>query len=317
MLHASLVNIKYIMTTHAFYPIGTPSQKWTDTDRQAWRASTQVKRLYSEEVLPKIEALKTRFNVEQYGALSYDAERFPLYCIKSNNWDVNKPTVLISGGVHGYETSGVQGALLFADQHLENYSQHFNIAIAPCVSPWGYETINRWNPLAIDPNRSFYANSPAEESAALMSLAAELGDVLVHFDLHETTDTDETEFRPALAARDGIDYEEDIIPDGFYTVGDSENPQLEFQAAVINSVAKVTHIAPADSNGQIIGSDVVQEGVIMYPMTKLGLCGSVTTCQFHTTTEVYPDSPKVTDEECNRAQVAAIIGGLEYVIAHR
>lgn len=304
------------MNTQTPYPIGTAGQKWNDNDRQAWRESTQVKRLYSEEVLPKIEALKARFNVEQYGALSYDESRFPLFCIKSNSWNDNKPTVLISGGVHGYETSGVQGALLFADQHLDAYSEHFNIVIAPCVSPWGYETINRWNPLAIDPNRSFYANSPAEESAALQALVTTLGDVLVHFDLHETTDTDETEFRPALAARDGIDYEEDIIPDGFYTVGDTENPQAEFQAAVINSVAKVTHIAPADDKGEIIGSEVVQEGVILYPMKQLGLCGSVTSCLFHTTTEVYPDSPKVTDEECNQAQVAAIIGGLEYVLSH-
>ncbi|WP_194436640.1 M14 family metallopeptidase [Vibrio fluminensis] len=303
------------MNTQETYPIGTPGQKWTEQDRLAWRASTQVKRLYSEEVLPRIEALKARFNVEQYGALSYDSERFPLFSIKSNDWNNGKPTVLISGGVHGYETSGVQGALLFADQHLEAYSKHFNIVIAPCVSPWGYETINRWNPLAIDPNRSFYADSPAEESAALQSLVASIGDVLVHFDLHETTDTDETEFRPALAARDGIEYEEDIIPDGFYTVGDSENPQADFQAAVIASVAKVTHIAPADNKGQIIGSDVVQQGVILYPMIKLGLCGGVSNCQYHTTTEVYPDSPKVTDEECNQAQVAAIIGGLDYVLS--
>lgn len=304
------------MNTQTPYPIGIAGQKWNEHERLAWRESTQVKRLYSEEVLPKIEALKARFNVEQYGALSYDAKRFPLFCIKSNDWNDNKPTVLVSGGVHGYETSGVQGALLFADQHLDSYSKHFNIVIAPCVSPWGYETINRWNPLAIDPNRSFYAYSPAEESAALQALVATIGDVLVHFDLHETTDTDETEFRPALAARDGIDYEADIIPDGFYTVGDSESPQSEFQAAVINSVAKVTHIAPADGKGEIIGSEVVQEGVILYPMKQLGLCGSVTNCVYHTTTEVYPDSPKVTDEECNQAQVAAIIGGLEYVIAH-
>lgn len=27
--------------------------------------------------------------------------------------------------------------------------------MAPCVSPRGYQTINRWNPPAIDPNRSF------------------------------------------------------------------------------------------------------------------------------------------------------------------
>ena len=55
------------MNTNASYPIGTPGQKWTEQDRQTWRESTQVKRLYSEEVLPKIEALKSRFNVEQYG----------------------------------------------------------------------------------------------------------------------------------------------------------------------------------------------------------------------------------------------------------
>ncbi|MGX1927360.1 M14 family metallopeptidase [Vibrio sp. NH-7] len=297
------------------YPIGTPGQKWGDAERIAWREQTTIKREYQQEVVPKIKALAERFNVEQYGALSYDPERYPLLCIKSKQWDAAKPTVLITGGVHGYETSGVHGALLFADEQMEKYSQQFNIIVAPCVSPWGYETINRWNPLAIDPNRSFYANSPAEESANLMALVATIeGDVLVHIDLHETTDTDESEFRPALAAREGIEYIEGMIPDGFYTVGDTENPQPEFQAAVIASVSKVTHIAPADEQGEIIGSPVVQHGVINYPMVKLGLCGGVTTCTFGTTTEVYPDSDKVTDDECNRAQVAAIVGGLDFVI---
>lgn len=297
------------------YPIGTPGQKWGDAERIAWREQTTIKREYQQEVVPKIKALAERFNVEQYGALSYDPERYPLLCIKSKQWDAAKPAVLITGGVHGYETSGVHGALLFADEQMEKYSQHFNIIVAPCVSPWGYETINRWNPLAIDPNRSFYANSPAEESANLMALVATIeGDVLVHIDLHETTDTDESEFRPALAAREGIEYIEGMIPDGFYTVGDTENPQPEFQAAVIASVSKVTHIAPADGQGEIIGSPVVQHGVINYPMVKLGLCGGVTTCTFGTTTEVYPDSDKVTDDECNRAQVAAIVGGLDFVL---
>ncbi|KHT48156.1 M14 family metallopeptidase [Vibrio sinaloensis] len=297
------------------YPIGTPGQKWGDAERIAWREQTTIKREYQQEVVPKIKALAERFNVEQYGALSYDPERYPLLCIKSKQWDAAKPTVLITGGVHGYETSGVHGALLFADEQMEKYSQQFNIIVAPCVSPWGYETINRWNPLAIDPNRSFYVNSPAEESANLMALVATIeGDVLVHIDLHETTDTDESEFRPALAAREGIEYIEGMIPDGFYTVGDTENPQPEFQAAVIASVSKVTHIAPADEQGEIIGSPVVQHGVINYPMVKLGLCGGVTTCTYGTTTEVYPDSDKVTDDECNRAQVAAIVGGLDFVI---
>ncbi|MEH0711819.1 M14 family metallocarboxypeptidase [Vibrio owensii] len=297
------------------YPIGTPGQPWGEAERKAWCEQRDVKRSYQEEVVTKIDALRERFNVEQYGALSYDEARFPLFCIKTRNWDAAKPVVLVTGGVHGYETSGVHGALKFVDTQAERYAEHFNIVVAPCVSPWGYEVINRWNPNAIDPNRSFYADSPAEESANLMKLVATLGDVLMHIDLHETTDSDETEFRPALAARDGLEYIEGMIPDGFYTVGDAENPQPEFQKAVIESVATVTHIAPADDKGEIIGSPVVQFGVINYPMVKLGLCGGVTNCTYGTTTEVYPDSPKVTDEECNDAQVAAVVGGLNYVLA--
>ncbi|RJX68934.1 peptidase [Vibrio sinensis] len=304
------------MSSSNAYPIGIAGMKWNDTDRQAWRDSTSIKREYQQEVVPKIEALRARFDVEQYGALSYDENRFPLFCIKTKTWDANKPIVLITGGVHGYETSGVHGALQFADTQAEKYAQYFNIIIAPCVSPWGYETINRWNPLALDPNRSFYADSPAEESANIIKLVKSLDqDVFIHFDLHETTDTDETEFRPALSARDGIEYVPGTIPDGFYTVGDTDNPQLEFQAAVIESVRQVTHIAPADEHGQLIGSDMVQDGVILYPMDALGLCGGVTTCVYGTTTEVYPDSPTVTDGECNDAQVAAIVGGLDYVLS--
>jgi hypothetical protein len=33
-----------------------------------------------------------------------------------------------------------------------------------------------------------------------------------------------------------------------------------------------------------------------------------------TTTEVYPDSPSSDAENCNLAQVAAITGGLDYVL---
>lgn len=300
---------------HSSYPIGTPGEKWSEAQRLEWRDQTTIKREYQKEVVPKIKALSEHFDVEQYGALSYDVERYPLYCIKSKNWDQAKPVVLVTGGVHGYETSGVHGALKFAQTQMTHYGKYFNIVVAPCVSPWGYETINRWNPLAIDPNRSFYADSPAEESANLMKLVESIdGNILVHVDLHETTDTDESEFRPALAARDGIEYIAGTIPDGFYTVGDTENPQPDFQAAVIASVSQVTHIAPPDENDEIIGSPVTQHGVIHYPMVKLGLCGGVTDCQYGTTTEVYPDSPKVTDEECNDAQVAAVVGALDYVL---
>jgi hypothetical protein len=234
--------------------------------------------------------------------------------LKSSLWDNNKPTVLITGGVHGYETSGVQGAILFAKQSAPSYHDRFNFVIVPCVSPWGYEVINRWNPNAIDPNRSFYTDSPAEESALLINMVSSLDiEVLAHFDLHETTDSDESEFRPALAARDGKPYQAGSIPDGFYTVDDSVAPCDPLQKAIIDSVRKVTHIAPADANNQIIGADVVQEGVIRYPLQALSLCAGLSGAKYCTTTEVYPDSPKVDNDNCNQAQVAAIEGGLTYL----
>jgi hypothetical protein len=139
-------------------------------------------------------------------------------------------------------------------------------------------------------------------------------DVLVHIDLHETTDTDESEFRPALAARDGVAYVPGKIPDGFYLVSDAENPQLNFQQAVLAAVAKSTHIAPADLNGEIIGSPLVAPGVITYPLKQLGLCASMTPAAYTTTTEVYPDSPRTTPELCNAAQVAAICAAIDFAL---
>lgn len=48
-----------------------------------------------------------------------------------------------------------------------------------------------------------------------MAMVAEHGPILLHIDLHETTDTDESEFRPALAARDGKAYLEVRSPMAF------------------------------------------------------------------------------------------------------
>ena len=203
-------------------------------------------------------------------------------------------------------------------KHAADYAGRANLVIVPCVSPWAYERIHRWNPDAIDPNRSFRADSPAQESAALMRCVAQLrGNFILHIDLHETTDTDESEFCPALAARDGVVYEPGTIPDGFYLCADAENPQPAFQQAVIAAVSKVTHIAPADANGQIIGSPVVAPGVIEYPLGKLGLCAGVTGAKYTTTTEVYPDSPRATPEQCNAAQAAAACAAIGYALAQR
>lgn len=305
-------------------PIGIPGEKWGPAEYAAWKKLHSIKRSYHDEVIAKINALDGKgFNVERYGSLTHDSERYPLYCVSTDNWDdANKKTILITGGIHGYETSGVQGALRFLETRTGQYLEHFNIIVAPCVSPWGYETINRWNFDAIDPNRSFKGEGLIDESRHLLKhLQKYLSNIIAHFDLHETTDTDNTTFRPALAARDGVFQTNFAIPDGFYLVGDSLRPAKEFQAAVIRGVSEVTHIAPPDNDGPnptINGVSIEQEGVYSAPAGELGLCMGLSShvpgVKYVTTTEVYPDSDRATDEMCTLAQVAAIASGLDYII---
>ena len=306
------------MTVAQFYPIGTPGQPWGDAERAQWRARQQRQRSYHDDVVAALERLDDGiFDVIQYGQLDYAPDHYPLFAVVNHDWNPALPAALITGGVHGYETSGVHGALQFLEQRAADYAGKANLLVVPCVSPWGYERIHRWNADALDPNRSFRADSPAQESAALIALVAPLKDrVLMHIDLHETTDSDESEFRPALAARDGKPYEPGEIPDGFYLVDDSERRQPDFQRAVIAAVAAVTHIAPADAQGEIIGSPVVAEGVIEYPVKSLGLCTGITGARYTTITEVYPDSPKATPQQCNDAQVAAVVAAIDYALAH-
>jgi hypothetical protein len=297
-----------------FYPIGTPGVAWGAAELDQWRARQVRQRSYADNVLSRVERLRDRFDVSSYGELAYADERFPLMAIRSRNWQPGVPTVLVTGGVHGYETSGVHGALRFLEAHAQSYADRVNLLVVPCVSPWGYERIQRWNYDAIDPNRSFREASPARESEALMRLIAPLhGQFVAHIDLHETTDTDASEFHPALAARDGKPMEPCTVPDGFYLVDDTDNPQPEFQQAIVDAVERVTHIALADAQGAIIGSPVVAHGVIRYPLQALGLCAGITGARYTTTTEVYPDSPRATPDQCIAAQVAAVIAGLDYL----
>jgi hypothetical protein len=270
----------HVMTNPAHSPIGTPGVPWGEAEVAAWLSRQTVKRSYETDVLRVIDSLRSRYDVVQYGHLDYDPDQYPLFAIKSRGWRDSLPCALVTGGVHGYETSGVHGALQFIDLHAASYAGRVNLIIAPCVSPWAYEVIHRWNMHALDPNRSFRENSPA------------------------------------LAARDGTEHVPGEIPDGFYLVDDSEHPQPEFQQAILAAVAKITHIAPADRNGQIIGSPVVAAGVITYPLKQLGLCAGITPASFKTTTEVYPDSPRTTPEQCNVAQVAAVHAAIEFALTH-
>jgi predicted deacylase len=192
--------------TAVYQTIGTVGQAWGDKEKQLWLKEQSIKRSYHKEVLAKLVQLEYDFERINYGHLTIDSEQYPLYAMLSKQWQENRKNILVTGGVHGYETSGVQGAIRFLQTYAKALSNQYNIIVIPCVSPWSFETVNRWNHLAIDPNRSFYTNSPAEESSSLMAFLNKLNVCFeMHIDLHETTDTDNTTFRPALAARDAVE----------------------------------------------------------------------------------------------------------------
>jgi len=340
-------------TTISAFAIGEPGKAWGLAEKKEWRDTRVKQRSYFEDVVPRVEALRddrsAAFVVTKYNDLPHHtddeacaSESFPLFAVRSREWSRDKPSVFVTGGVHGYETSGVEGALLFLETKAEKYSEHFNILVAPCISPWGYERIQRWNAYAVDPNRSFNPDgevvegrpfnpeAATEESAAIIRfLRKDMAEIMgtdgdlgwtCHIDLHETTDTDNTEFGPSMAARDGRVYDPDKygeIPDGFYLVQDQTSMKEAWHKAMIERVRTVTHIAPPDEKGKIIGCEVSQDGVIKIPAKRiLGLCAGVTSAPYRTTTEVYPDSPSATPEQCNLAQVACIEAALDYIFEH-
>ncbi len=312
--------------TPAPYDIGTPGQPWGEAERQTWLARQTVQRSYQRDVVtpllqlfepgrhPDLQAQAECFS---YGSLDYRAEGFgpyPLYAVRSRHWDPALPFFLVTGGVHGYETSGVWGGLRFLAEQFVPYAARANLLHLVCVSPWSYETINRWNPRAVDPNRAFLPTPAAPEAQRAIDLLAQFGTPLLHIDLHETTNTDATEFRPAKAARDAMPLEPCDIPDGFYLFADQNRPEPAFQAAIIDAVSQLTHIAPADAHGELLGKPLVQHGVIQSFKRQQGICSGWTDARYVTTTEVYPDSPRLTPELCIQVQVAALCAGFDHVL---
>ena len=301
-----------------FYPIGNPGVPWGCPERREWRSRQLRRRSYEDDVAHRVRAMADRYEILAYGRLVHGEDAYPLLAVRNRHFGRTLPTVLVTGGVHGYETSGVTGALEFLETRGTAYSGKANLLVVPCVSPWSYERNSRWTHDAVDPNRSFRSDGLAPEASALIGLVASSeSDFLLHVDLHETPDRDEAEFNPALAARDGGIFEPGSIPDGFYLVADVQDPQLDFQQSIISVVEKVTHIAPPDEGGRIIGSPVVAHGVIEYDLVELGLCTSITGARYTVATEVYPDGERSTPAECSRVQVTAICAALDYALAHR
>jgi predicted deacylase len=298
-------------------------QPWGPEKKLHWFINQRVQRSYEADVRVPIEALKKAGGrVEHYGSLTVNPEKFPLYAVRVGDGSSAKPTVLVTGGVHGYETSGVKGALLFLQEHAALYTDRFNFVVLPCISPWSYETVNRLDPVMENPNREFRPEGRAEESRLAMDYLNKLGvEFAAHIDLHETTNSDKV-FLPEEYAKNGkrLTADEVDIPDGFYLIGTITHPRPELEKAMMDSVRKVTHIAKPDARGMILDTALSQEGVIHNHIP--GLCAEFTGASARLgayTTEMYPDSERFNtlstaqvEALCSEAQVACVRGALDF-----
>ncbi|MBY0371237.1 M14 family metallocarboxypeptidase [bacterium] len=300
---------------------------WGPEKKLRWFLNQKIQRSYHDDVLVRLKALRLEgFQTEQYGALTLDPEKFPVYALRVTAPSRSKPTVLITGGVHGYETSGVKGALQFLENHATDYAAHFNLVVFPCVSPWSYETVNRLDPIMENPNREFKAEGKAEESRLVMQYLAGLNQEFDgHIDLHETTDSDRV-FLPEEYSKNGLALEaKDVdIPDGFYLIGQKGFVRAELEKSMLDSVRAVSHVAKANAQGMILDNPITTEGMIHIeiPGCSMGVTQAASRLGAYTT-EMYPDSPRFqgmtqaqVEKLCSDTQVACVRGALDFWIKH-
>lgn len=291
--------------------VGVP---WGEAEKRDWLSKQKIQRSYQNEVVTRLQRLPPGiFTVEQYGSITYDVGEYPLYKVTAGDLRNGNDNILITGGVHGYETSGVTGSLTFLEERAESYLKDFNFAVYPCISPWGFETINRWNPKALDPNRHFKRwGQQAQECVAMMDSVESLrAGFTFSSDLHETTDSD-IEFRRLLAERDGEEEPNSYIPNGFYMLADTDDPDSLFASKIIETVRKVTPIA----TDTIILGYRNEGGIIKAPDLK-NLCMNFSKifARDVITTEIYPEN--IPARESIDGQIAAIEGGLLHVRLER
>jgi hypothetical protein len=285
---------------------------WGVEEKEAWWQRQTIKRSYEHDVLDRLKALPSdQFRLEQYGALSTDPARYPLFRVFTEPQNKDNPTVVITGGVHGYEPSGVIAALRFLEEMAPQFKDRVNFVVYPCVSPIGYEVDHRWNRFAEDPNRHFIAGGTAEESVKVMESIKSLQQ---HFraaaDLHETNNRD-LELTAERRARDGQPVEpgDDYIPEGYYLYITASGADEKLGPEIIEAVRKVT---PITKDTDIFG-DPCDNGIITVnsiPSACQSFMGQY--ADIAMTTEIYPD--KCSQREAEDAQLASIRQTIDFVL---
>lgn len=301
------------------------SQGWSATQKQQWYADVVAKgpvRDY-EEVVARLQRLPANSHcLESYGEVRTPLKNYPAFCVTVGDIQNGNPNILIAGGVHGYEPSGVEAALRFLEDEVQSFRNEFNFVVYPCVSPWSYVYDTRWNWQAEDPNRQFSkdpAKTKIDECEIFMaSMEKRACRFACAIDLHETSNRD-IELRKMRAERFGsklaTDYQH--IPQGAYLLltdrdtCEGKEQQWQFGHSIMTVMRDYSPIAPDE---MILGHPNYK-GVVLSPASDGTTRAYLDQhADFVAVTEIYPDHPKMTPERTVQAQIASVYGALNFVM---
>lgn len=316
---------------------------WSEKDKLEWLSKQTFQRSYAEQVLSRIKKLDHlggQLKTRTYGNLSLQGreelaiegavlsakeyeKRYPLYYVEVGDITNGKPNIIVTGGTHGYEESGVYGALEFLEKDVAGYTDRFNFLVFPCLSPFAYEVNQRWTHDAWDPNRSFDRSKPyVPEAQLVMDVLDEAReragrDFAAAVDLHETPDRDKT-MMPPQYQRYGINLtpEDILIPNGYYLLCTASNRAPAMASHIVSAVRKVTPIAPEpDIDGEKNDNGVVTSDGMDPTLQGLNQAYMRTLSENSFTTEIYPEihpEPRGS-REAIAAQRATVHGILDYL----
>jgi hypothetical protein len=234
-----------------------------------WGLKQPHVRSYEGQVLARLKNLPAGYQIETYGTIAYGPYTYPLYRVRIGNWqDKTRPTVLITGGVHGYEEAGIESALGFIETVAAEYTAHYNFLVYPCISPAAYEIDSRWNLNDEDPNRNFGVASTQQENSLFWDSLKDMDRrFLLSIDLHESfaRDKEIMERQARKTAKitgtyKAPQWDEGSIPKEFFIYEDCPVVADRLGPAIIAAVEKIAPVCKWPT----IGGDR-NDGGVMYP----------------------------------------------------
>jgi hypothetical protein len=189
--------------------------------------------------------------VESVGVITHDEGSWPMLCARSAPWDRTRPTVLISGGVHGDEPAGVHAALAFLAEGQREFRNALQFVIFPCVNPSGFEAGTLETRSGANLNRLFGLGSIEPEVRAIEDWLEESAlQFRMTFDLHEV--------RPDYV---GEGFSEKDNPRGAYLYEFARDGSERVGRAMIDGLPPDRTVC----DWPTIYNDVNRGGVITYP----------------------------------------------------